>query len=147
MKAAAKTGRLGLGFTDAEVWAALAAARLVPTAASPLQTLVLSAGLLNPALAAGRSALAARGLAPEGRLNWPLAAALKALSEPDESYVLTERGPVGTRYRRFWGRRGLFVEHAEAPGAHALGFPWTRAGIAAEAARTIGLDVPGRDAA
>lgn len=137
-------GRLALAFTDAEVWAALAAARLVPAAASPLRPLALAAATLNPVLPAGRAALAGRGLAPDGRLNWTLAAALKALSEPDESYVLTERGPLGTRYRRFWGRRGLFVEHASVPGEHVIGFPWTKAGIAAEAARTVGLDVPER---
>lgn len=128
-----------LDLSEPELWAALRAYDLVPTAGSPLAEMARAGATLNELLAHGRTLLENRGLAVNGRVNRLLGAALKALAEPDEAAAITERAGLGTRIRRFWGRQGLFVEHITLPGLHTIGFPFTRAQIAFETARALGL--------
>lgn len=131
-----------LVFTEPELWVMVRTLRLTPAPASPLREMAEAAATLDATLETGRRLLAGRNLLPEGRVNWPLALAVKALCEPDESYTISERGPLGTIYRYFYGRRGFFVEHAEPPGEVALSFPYTRPMIAAAALRTLGIEAP-----
>lgn len=132
-----------LRLSEPELWAILRAFDLRPRPVSPLHELLAAAATLDETLAAGQASLAERGLAPEGRVSWALGAAVRALCEPEEQLSWVERGNLGTRFRRFYGRRELFVEHARSrSGEHALSFPWSRGMIAAGAARALNLEVP-----
>lgn len=133
---------LVIRLSEPELWAVVRAYGLTPTSVSPLRDLLEDADTLDEVVDAGRASLARRELADGERINGALAAVVRVLCEPDERLEFVERGNLGTRDRRFYGRRELFVEYARsAAREHGFAFPWTRGGIAAMAARAMGLEV------
>jgi len=129
--------------SEPELWAVIRSFTLTPTPVSPLHELVADAATLDEVVDAGRSSLVARKLADAERVNLALGSAVKVLCEPEELLSYAERGNIGTKFRRFYGRRELFVEHARSrSGEHAIAFPWTRGTIAALTARNLKLEVP-----
>ena len=128
--------------SEPELWAVVRNFELAPTPVSPLWELRENASTLDEILAAGRDSLVRRKLADANRTNWILGAAVKVLCEPQEQLSFMERGNIGTRLRRFFGRKELFVEHTcSLSNEHGIAFPWTRGTIVGMAARSLGMEV------
>jgi len=131
-----------LQLTEPEIWAALRILNLRISDKSPFSDLTKAGATLNDTIESGKKALSAKELLIDSRLNHFLSSILELLCSPDEVSMIAERGPLGSRHRKFYGTGDVFVEHTAKPGnIHIISFPFTRGLIIGETARTLGIEV------